>query len=689
MAANPHVSESGAREFWGHLHGEEFASAAMERFESHADGLRSTRRHNRMRRSWLMYYSLASDGSWAGDGTEVEQGGVQGELTLIKPNHYRNLIQHQLNLVTQAKPSFEVVATNSDSESLSQALLGNGILDYYHKVNALDEYRKERAEIALLFGESWISARWDPSAGDVVAVEDRELEDGSTEQRPVYEGDFTFRVSTPYDVAYDPLSPNKNQPRWLIVREPANRWDLIAQYPHAEQQIRELSSLSDGLSEWDYVSKGYQHDDWVAVYWIYMERSPALPNGRMACVLDGETVLFDGDLPYERAPVFRLAPSPVVMASGGYTNNFDLLPVVQAYHAQHSTILSNHTAFGVQHIAAQKGSNVKPHQLGRGLSLIEYSGDQVPQPINFTYTPPEVFTYLDILRREMETLSVINAAVRGDPEATKGDSGSKAALIHSTAQQFSTGFAGALADSESALATHLLFTLRSHAHTKRVATIAGKFNSYASKEFMGADLENVSRVIVHQANPLKDTLAGKMELADKLMQFPDGLATADQYEMFLRTGRREPMLEGGLMEVMLVRRENEDLVDPEAPEPMVAPTDNHATHMDEHKAKLADPAVRRDPQIVARIQAHMAWHLESVTPGAPRFAGPWLVATGQAPLPMPGAGGPPGGPGGGPPPANDNGKPSDGMPEMPRPPVNPATGERVDAPVPDKPAMGG
>ena len=132
----------------------DFANAVVERFKAHCEGLRSSHRHNRMHRAWCMYYSRSDSGDW--DDTEIQEGGSLGELTLIRPNLFRNLMQHQLNLVTQAPPGFECVAINTDSESLSQAILGNGILDYYLRVHHLDDLRRRRAKIALLLGESFL-----------------------------------------------------------------------------------------------------------------------------------------------------------------------------------------------------------------------------------------------------------------------------------------------------------------------------------------------------------------------------------------------------------------------------------------------------------------------------------------------------------------------------------------------------
>lgn len=714
----------------------EFAAAALERFHAHIEDMKASHRHQRMRRMWCMYYSKARDGGW--DDTEIQMAGPNGEVTLIRPNEIRNLMQHQLNLVTQSPPAFECVAVNSDSDSMAEAARGNGILDYYLYVHHLDDVRVERAELALVFGESHLHMRWDANAGKEYAVKDEPVfeADGKTPKMrdvtpeeagmqpsaemavpvdgmqaepandnaqpmpkvqetrsvPVHEGEFTWRVNTPYDVAYDPNAKDKNRPRWVIICEPENRWDLAAQYPDFREQILDAEPYSKHVAEIEYIKQEYQHDDYIPVYYVYVEKSAAVREGREALVLNDSTCLTDGPLSEDRIPNFRLVPSNVIFQSGGYTNNFDLMPLQEVYAAQMSTVLSNHTAFGKQWVITPKGTNVKPHHVNRGLGVMEYDslpGMPPPQALNLLASQEEHLTFAEMIRAIMERYAVIPANIRG--EGTKGDSGSKEALIAASAQQFASSFHRALSRSDQDLGTHLIASLRSHASTKRVATIVGRYSAYSSVEFEGKDLEKIARVTVRASDASRDTAAGREAMADKLLQFPDGIVSAEQYIMFLETGRVEPMFEGTRDELMCIRRENEDMRDGK-PAP-VSKWDKHSLHIKEHKGKMADKAVRQDPKLVALYEEHLAMHLGAIDPTSPNFAGIGVLLTiGEKPLPMPQPAGPPmPGVDNAPPPANDNGAPpkqakppsdangsagtAPGMPSMPKPPKNALTGQ--------------
>ncbi len=725
-----HAARDTQREYFAKLPplSREFAAACMERFQTNISMLKESHRHERMRRSWLMYYSKSRDGGW--DDTEIQAVGPNGETTLIRPNEYRNLIQHQLNLVTQSPPGYMCMAVNSDSDSLTEAIRGNGILDYYLRALHLADVRVEHAETALVLGESFVHARWDHSAGREYAVRDEPvlddegqpkrskvtLPDGTegeqieTVQVPVHEGEFVFSLGTPYDVAYDPMARDKNRPRWAVVCEPANRWDLAAQFPDYEEQILKAEPYSKHISDIDeiYLRQQYAHDDYIAAFYVYVEKSPAVREGREALVLDSETVLTDGPLSEDRAPVFRLAPSSVIFQSGGYTNNFDLMPLQEVYAAQMSTVLSNHTAWGKNWVTAPKGTSTKPHHLSRGLGLLEYDpvpgtpGGGEPHALSLLSSQAEHLTFLEVIRGTMERHAVIPSNMRGEGE--KGSSGAKEALIHAAAQQYATGFMRALARSDEDIGTHLIDSLKTHATTTRVATIVGKYSSYSSIEYTGEDLQRIARVTVRAADAMRDTPQGREMMADKLMNFPDGILTAEQYLMFLETGRTEPMYETVRDEMMTIRRENEALLDGKPAH--FSKWDRHSLHIREHKGKLCDERVQQNPQLKAQIEMHLQMHVNAIDPTHPEFAGIGVLLTiGEKPLPMPPPPGPPmpGQPNApNPPPANDNGgppgKPAGGPSDapgsagqggvpMPKPPVNPATGQRAQVPVPPQPKV--
>jgi hypothetical protein len=167
--------------------------------------------------------------------------------------------------------------------------------------------------------------------------------------------------------------------------------------------------------------------------------------------------------------------------------------------------------------------------------------------------------------------------------------------------------------------------LKSFANTKRMLTIAGASKQSYMGEFSGADLSNVSRVIVSAGNPATRSEAGKLQIAQDLMA--KGLVKdANQYFEVLTTGELDPMTEGPEAENMLIIKENEQLRRGIAQ--IAAPWDNHANHINQHFVIMMDPLLRQktnDPVFAGTMQ-HIMSHASFLFPGIQNPTDPRLMA---------------------------------------------------------------
>ena len=68
---------------------------------------------DKIRDSWLAYHGATYDDS----GHRLNFSGEQGELVNLRVNHYRNIAQHILNMVTSTRPAFQARSTNTDYKS--------------------------------------------------------------------------------------------------------------------------------------------------------------------------------------------------------------------------------------------------------------------------------------------------------------------------------------------------------------------------------------------------------------------------------------------------------------------------------------------------------------------------------------------------------------------------------------------
>lgn len=578
------------------------------------------------RRSYEFYHRSAVRAG------RLNKAGNAGELTLMNINHYRNLIQHLLVLTMEQRAAFNTMATNTDVKSLEQAILGNCLLDYYLREKRLERFIKTGVEYALVFDEGFVYVEWDATSGEEYGVNP---ETGAK----IFAGDVKYSSFYPGDVIRDFSRNTPSDPPWYILRGWANKYDLAADYPEMREQI--LSVPCGDSTRRTRVSQLFNNEsDEIPIYTLVHKTSPALPNGRLTVVLSSDVYLFDGPLPYRGIPVYRVSGGEQLGTCFGYTVGYDLLPVQEMLDNLYSTAATNQNAFGVSNVAVARGSNLSATSLTGGLNLIEYDPKfPAPQPMNLTSTPPEIFTFMEMLERLGETIAGVSSVTRGNPEASL-KSGAALALVQSMSIQFSQNLQLSYTQLLEDCGTSTINLLRDFAKVPRVAAIVGKNNRSYLRSFTGDDLSEVQRVTVDQSNPLTRTLAGKVNLAETLMQ--NGLIeNGEQYITLLQTGRLEPVYEGKTKEMMLIREENEDLA---AGKPATAiVTDKHMLHILEHAGVTASTSARRDPNILGVTLAHIKEHIdmlknpqvaelmailhqEPLPPTAPQ-AGPGLDAT--------------------------------------------------------------
>jgi hypothetical protein len=605
--------------------------------------------HNRylekIRKSWMSYHGayFSDDG---GSGHEITFGGEQGELVNIAVNHYQNIAKHMLVMVTSTRPAFQPRAANTDHKSQVQTYLAHGILEYYMREKRMERFLKRAVEYSIVLGSGFIKMEWNSTKGEIydsLEPDEEEIVDYDEEGNPldengrilrpfpIYQGDVEFENLSPYDVVFDNTKETPDNHDWVLTRTFKNKYDLASKYSEFEEEIL-------GMQTKDQKQKGVRAtlsfvDETVdiPVYEYFHKKTEALPEGRYLLYLDDDVVLMDTPMPYRNLPVYRISPSDILGTPYGYSPMFDLLPMQDAVNTLYSTILTNQNAHGVQSILSARGNDVKVSQVSEGMNFIEYNpvanapNGGRPEALNLTQTPAEIFNFLQMIEKSMETVSGVNSVARGNPEASLR-SGNALALVQSQSLQFLSGLSQSYVQLIEDVGTGLIHLIQDFAKAPRIAEIAGKSNRSKTKEFTGDDINGITRVLVDAGNPLAQTTAGRAEMASNLLQM--GLVQSpEEYFAVLNTGKLEPLIQGQNDELFLIKAENERLVEGDL-DVIAVDTDNHALHIREHKTVLADPDARLDADLVARSLAHIQEHIDALRQVQPDL----LSITGQQPL---------------------------------------------------------
>ncbi len=605
-------SKKNLDEYFAAKEADQLASTLLNKGRSFFNLLESNAYLEKLNNMWRAYH-----GDYGNDldyGHRINFTGEQGEYVNLIVNHFRNIAEHILVMVTSNRPVMEARAINTDYKSMSQAYLANGILDYYMREKGLETCLKKACEMAIVLGSGFIKLAWNATAGDTY---DADPETGEM----AYEGELEFSVLSQFDVVVDGTKESWNN-EWIMTRGFENRFNLMAKYPELADKIAGIPSKSSSTVYRLGVWSNDDTDD-IPVYEFFHKRTEAMPNGRYLLFLSTDVVLLDTKMPYRQLPIFRISPSDIMGTPYGYTNMFDILPLQEGLNSLYSTIMTNQNAFGVQNLWVPPGSNIQVSALPGAMNVVE--SEIKPEALQLTQTAPEVFNFINMLVEASETLSGVNSVARGNPESSL-KSGTALALVQSMALQFLSGLQQSYIKLIEDTGTAIINILKDFAKTPKIVALVGKNNRTFLKEFTGEEISAINRVVVDVGNPLSRTIAGRVQMAEQLLQMK-AIKDPTQYFQVLNTGRLDSMYQGDMSELLLIQSENERLMDGESP--LVSPMDSHKSHILEHRSVLADPELRKDTILIKNTLDHIEQHLNALSNTDPRL----LQLIGETPIP--------------------------------------------------------
>lgn len=529
--------------------------------------------------------------------SKIEEQDRKGYLKRYKANHFRNIIRHILQLATSQRIGFQPRAVNSDYKSLTQTTLAKGILDYYLREQKLEKKFKEALEKSLIFLEGWLHTPWDETAGGTYdVIEDEEIK----------RGDLKVTSYTMLDVVRD-ITNEYDEHNWLMVRTIENKWDLAAVYSDKADEILDTEMADQSLAGYDSFRENLrstqESSDQIIVWVFYHKPTPACPNGRIV-KFTKETVLLDAPFGYRNIPLFCVKSSNVIGTPYGYSDAADLVGPQIALDICNTQRATNQFNLGIQNVWVQSGETPNLRDITDGLTA--WQSAVKPEKLELASDSKSAVDMANDTIVTMEKLSGVNSTVRGDPPGANM-SGAAQALLVSQSVAFNSMLEASYTEMIESASTLLLQNIQDFAQTPRIISLLGESNRPFTREFIAEDISSITRVVVDQANPLARTAAGRTELA-RLAQEVGIQLTPYQFLNIIETGSLQAAVEGSQNEYLTIRGENEAIRDGKPVKAVF--TDNHAEHIKEHKAIIADPESRMNPELVMSVMAHIQEHLD-------------------------------------------------------------------------------
>lgn len=686
-------------DYWLRLpkYSQDLADEILDRMEGLFVSSVDTGTRMAMFRAFRTYYSMDSDGVAGYTDSPITSpllAGENGEFVFTHVNQFRNLVKHQKTLITHQRPAWEPQAQNGGQEAARQIALARHVLDY-----AMDQRRVGLAlskclETSLVLGSAYIAFDWDDYAGDQIGADPQT-------GAPKYTGDLRWHVLTPYEVVHQPCREYQDA-QWVIYRTFENRYDLAerARRTGREDLAKEIEKTE--LSEDDFLFSTLDESgdtEVVPVYHLVVKPSPAVPQGRRTRVMGASLVLEDGALDMPRIPVVRMAPAEFLGTSMPYADSWDLLALHEQFNAVLSAVVTRIEAFGIPNVVAPEGSDFSVEDL-EGVNLVSYpSGMEKPELLDLMKLPGNLERILQFLESQLERQSGINSVARGQP-AENITSGTMAALVQSMAVQFNSGAERSYIHGIEESGTVVLQVYQSNADHPMLLSIAGDDKGYSVESFTGEAINQIKRVVVKSVNPMSKTTPGRVDQADKLLQY-GMIRHPQEYQSVVATGQLNGIFTSPAEQVASIKAENAALLRGEMPS--VHLLEKHDLHVSEHQAIL-DYNLKEagNEAAVQAAERHIMQHVQiwqemamtnpglcqalGIPPIAPPLAAQGIL--GQLPglnggQPQPQQQGPQqsGAPGGNAPAPKGKSEAMPGeMPGMPNMPKNPLTGEREPSP---------
>ncbi len=483
----------------------------------------------------------------------------------------------------------------------------------------------EKLDLAIhwceLTGSAFFLSGWNRSDGqNSVNAPEKEKEDAG--------GDVEYTVLTPYEVFPDNLCCEtvSGQQSILIeqVKSIVEIENLYGISPAAGTVTTLCCRPVSGAGGYGYTASTLQLSEGISydsvVLYTYMERpSAAHAQGRLLLVA-GDTLIFDGDLPYDDFPLCQMKCHTVPGQFYGRSVIENLIPLQRSYNGIKNKINDHINLTASGQMVIEEGSVDSDDLAGGGLApgipVVYGKGCEKPSLLPSPTLPSIVGEQCDRIAADMEYIAGVSQLMVSGIAPSGITSGT---AIDSLRQIDSTRLAMTadnIRHAVSDLAVIWLKLYHDFGGVNRALWAKGE-NEEAEVLYWNAEQINSFEVIFDTENELKDSQSKRFDRF--LTAIENGLYANEEGKIprkVLRKARQSMGMDafGVILEEDLqeqnARREN--LMFEKGGELSVTALDDHTIHLEEHRLyalqKTFYDMVKRNPQKAERMYAHIAMH---------------------------------------------------------------------------------
>ncbi len=545
-------------------------------------------------------------------------------------NHIAPIIDLRLSKLSKVKPKMQVMPATNEEQDKYTAKVGKKILDSVSNRFNLTAKINQATKWSEICGTSFYKISWNANLGQVIALED----DG----KKIRTGEVDVSICSPFEIYPDSCTrENLEDCQSIIHAKVLSTKEILENYgievKGRDINVYSLDGTNSSLGGLGYAGLSSSviettRSNSEIVLEKYVRPNEEYPNGRLI-IIAGETLVFDGELPYINGvdgkrdfPFVRQICSEEVGSFWGVSMITRLIPIQRAYNAvknrKHEYL--NRLTLGV--LAVEDGSvdidNLEEEGLAPGKILVYRQGSTAPTYLGGEQVPSDFEKEEKMLLDEFSTLS--GTSEIGTMEAVSASlSGVALELLideNETRLIFTTD---SMKSAMKTMAKHILRLYKQFATFPRLIRITGENGETDVLYFKGSDIstDDVQFDTEYESN---DTISQRramiFNLLDKgLLEDENGkISSAMKSKILENIGFGVWEGSADLNDLQMKNADAENLRMTKGETFEVKEIDDHALHLNQHIAYMLKTLYvdKVDKKLEEKFLIHIRKHREKM-----------------------------------------------------------------------------
>lgn len=550
-------------------------------------------------------------------------------------NHISPIVENRLSKLGKIKPVISVVPATNDAKDVKSAQLSKKIFSSLASRIDLNQTIDEATKWSEICGTVFYKVIWNNDLGQTLAI--------SEEGRKIKDGDVDISVCSPFEIYPDSITREKLEDcesiihaRAMSTKEIKRKYGVDVKGEDVNIYSLEANSIGLGGLGYSYssnkISEGVKKDSAIVIE-KYIRPNEEIPKGKMI-VIAGDTLIYDGELPYENGSDGERCFPFVMQKSFNLPASFwgmsvveRLIPIQRSFNAvkNRKHEFMNRLSMGVLNV--EDGSvdldNLEDEGLCPGKVLVYRQGAQAPEYLKGESLSADFRDEEDQLIGEFSTISGVSEMT----DYRYNISNMSGTALQLLIEQYESKLASAADNMKNAikrLAKQVLRLYKQFAMVPRLTRIAGDSSEIDIFYFTSSDISS-DDVRFEAEDNLGETATDRrnmiFNLVDKGLLSDENGKISNRMKVkileLLGYGLWENAQDQNELHIKKASKENLEMI--MNGEAKVSEIDNHELHINEHVCFMLgedyDKKFKADKKIEDMFLKHIRQHKSLLNKG--------------------------------------------------------------------------